>query len=593
MDIKSIHFYPERLNREKKHTPISKGSTKTIHYHLVDFLADIKYYSQLDKTKIAKIFDKATRIDKKYFSFSNNNLLGEYTCSLLISINQALKYYGSSNDDKFCAYIRTKVFKSNYMSILSEECYDFHKEVNYIDFYQNDYDRIVSSSAFRRLQDKAQVFSLESFDYVRTRLTHSNEVSSTSEIIANKILYNYFFANYYDASIMRRMSEFVNICKCSSLLHDIGNPPFGHYGESIIRNYFKDLFDGKLSLQISEHVSKRIGTDKRNVCDIITNQQMRNDFTYFDGNAQAFRIITKLQPYRNKISLNLTASVLRSIIKYPCNSVNQIETGKFGYFYSEEDIINFLRKKANYNDGKMYLPALIMEVSDDISYNISDFEDSIKKGLISYEDLINADISGENACVKKFLKTFDKYYQENKKDFKNPFEVTLSSLIKQLKLKLISEISYILFKEQNILSYLDRKNNNKHLFKDAPSYSICKFIKDKLIKPKVYVSKLISECELEADTILTYLLDEFTKAVLYVDFESDSTSSASCNENVEKYKKIINLISSHIIKSYIDVQAKLSTPEEKLYYRLKIVVDYISGMTDSFAKYTFCKLTGK
>ena len=594
MDIGLVDLFNERYIDEKNAKKIVNDINK-LHYYLVKFFLDVKMLDSGTNEQIDKVYDEALEIDNCFFTHASDAKLGPNTCQYLNDIHVNLAYY-CGDKRKFCAYVRTRIFKPDYLAIITPEYYAFKKAIMFITPYQNDFERIVSCPSTRRLQDKAQVFSLEAFDFVRTRLTHSNEVSAVAEQLLQKMFYDQSLtALNTNAYKMSKLEDLATICRCASLLHDIGNPPFGHYGESIIRTFYKKVFYPE-KFKISESVSKRIGANSLNVDNIITDPQMINDFTKFDGNAQAFRVINTLQPYRDKKSLNLTASVIRSIIKYPCKSSPSIEDGKFGYFYSEKDFISFLENKAGYQDGYVYLPALIMEVSDDICYNISDFEDSYKKGLITYEHISNLDTSHESKEVQDFFKKFEKYYKLNKGLYDDPLEVTLNSLSRALKNDLVCEAAYVLFDQSKLNMCLDRTKKNSHVLDYVPSYSICRFIKDKLIKPNVYKSRLISQCELEADTILSYLLTEFTNAVLLVDFEAGKNQNFKSEEllNIEKYKKIINLISKHIIDRYKEkANAKQTTPAEKLYYRLKIVVDYISGMTDSFAKYVFKTLTGQ
>lgn len=588
--IKNLYFYPVRfLDERRKKNWASK--VESLYRYSIDFARLIKFYVNSFNVNLSKeLYELALIIDKTNSSIKNKKNIGPVTIQFVNDISLSLAYCGN-DAAKFCSYVRTNIYKNDLVTSIGEELYSYLKSISFVFQYHNDYDRIVSSSSFRRLQDKAQVFSLESFDYVRTRLTHSNEVSAISEQLVTKVM--------YEAVLTREnLNQYISlgiVARCASLLHDIGNPPFGHYGEHIIRQYFSMLFSPASTLSISNAVTNRLSLSERQINKIIVNKQYINDFLYFDGNAQAFRIVNHLQQYRDKSSLNLTASVLRSIIKYPCNSINTLEVGKFGYFHSEEDIIEFLKSNADYQDKKIYYPALIMEVADDIAYNISDFEDSFKKGLITYEDLVNVDISRESKEVKQFISNYIKYYNKNKKCFDNPSEVTLKSLVQSLKISLISEAAYVLSIPSRIPFFLDRSVKNNHVLDYVPSYSICKFIKKQLIKEKVYTSKMISESELEADTIMTYLLDEFVKAILYIDFECKDMSiySSDTNLNIDKYKKIINLISPHLKKYYVNTIKNINNPEEKLYYRLKIAVDYVSGMTDSYAKHVYQMLLGK
>jgi dGTPase len=239
--------------------------------------------------------------------------------------------------------------------------------------YLRDWDRIVYSSAFRRLQDKTQVFPLAESDYVRTRLTHSLEVSSVGrslgtlagEIIAKR--------ESVDSSILQDCGSIV---ATACLAHDIGNPPFGHSGEDAIRNWFK--FAGRWCLDKIE-------------------PEHHEDFLNFEGNAQGFRVQTRLQNSTNQGGLQLTYAVLGAYTKYPrgsgsvgCNT-ELISEKKYGYFVGDAD--NF-QKVANGISLIEKRPgvyarhplAFLMEAADDICYRIVDLEDGHRVGRVSFQE---------------------------------------------------------------------------------------------------------------------------------------------------------------------------------------------------------------
>ena len=208
--------------------------------------------------------------------------------------------------------------------------------------FQRDFDRIVFSPAFRRLQDKTQVFPLPENDFVHTRLTHSLEVScvgrSLGGLVGEKILSR-------NKKLAQKFSSihFGEIVAAACLAHDIGNPPFGHSGEDAIAEYFRN-------------------NDGRKFEDEINDQKKWTDFTRFEGNAQGFRIITKLQNSNAKGGLKLTCATLGAFIKYPKESFlsekeNEVKGKKiykkFGFFQSEKELFkrncgrNRLRKQGN------------------------------------------------------------------------------------------------------------------------------------------------------------------------------------------------------------------------------------------------------
>jgi len=239
--------------------------------------------------------------------------------------------------------------------------------------YLRDWDRLVYSSAFRRLQDKTQVFPLSESDYVRTRLTHSIEVSSVGRSLG--MLCGEFIKEREPALTMAPQ-DFGSIVAAACLAHDIGNPPFGHSGEAAIQAWF------------AEHSADYLAG---------LTERERQDFLRFEGNAQGFRLVTRLQNAVDHGGFQLTYAVLGAFAKYPRPSdlpgvPGRISEKKFGYFAA--DAGNFERIAA----GIGLLPkaeggwarhplAFVMEAADDICYGIVDLEDGHRLGRVSFDDV--------------------------------------------------------------------------------------------------------------------------------------------------------------------------------------------------------------
>lgn len=196
--------------------------------------------------------------------------------------------------------------------------------------FEKDYHRIIGSASFRRLQDKTQVFPLDKSDFIRTRLTHSLEVSSLAKSLGQNIS-EHIMLNQMDAGFTYRTREDISdILQCAGLIRDIGNPPFGHFGEEAIREWF------------SKNLHK-LNYAGKPVTDLLSHQ-MLEDFYHFEGNAQALRLVSKLHFLVNENGMNLTYALLNSIIKYPVASTGikkdsgNIRTKKMGYFFSEQEL---------------------------------------------------------------------------------------------------------------------------------------------------------------------------------------------------------------------------------------------------------------
>lgn len=268
--------------------------------------------------------------------------------------------------------------------------------------FENDFDRVVFSSSFRRLRNKAQVFSLEPHDFVRTRLTHSIEVStigrSLGEGAAKGLVDKY--ADLRDLLIPRDLGTIV---ASACLLHDIGNPPFGHSGERAIGFWFEaNIADGK-RLKMRD-------------------KQEQADLTKFEGNAQALRTATRLQWTGQDFGMNLTVATLSTLIKYPSASGEVDSNGpkllrKFGFFKADQHIFARIRALSGLRGHLRNPLTYLMEAADDIGYATGDIEDVLKKGLVDYqtirEALGAAKRKESTECVKKFL---DEPYHSDLKD---------------------------------------------------------------------------------------------------------------------------------------------------------------------------------
>lgn len=216
--------------------------------------------------------------------------------------------------------------------------------------FEADYDRIVGSSSVRRLQDKAQVFPLQKNDFVRTRLTHSIEVSAIARSMAKTV----GMTLEKEGRFTREQTEkFMGMLQTAGLIHDLGNPPFGHYGETVIRNWYEEV----------------VLKEKKNRDSHYEVNQEDTDFLYFDGNVQNLRIVTKLQTLNDQYGANFTYGTLATIIKYPFSSQNSEHSKqKFGYFKSEENIIQQIWAKTGLKEGVRHPATFLLEAADDIVY---------------------------------------------------------------------------------------------------------------------------------------------------------------------------------------------------------------------------------
>ena len=245
--------------------------------------------------------------------------------------------------------------------------------------FEKDYHRIIGSASFRRLQDKTQVFPLDKSDFVRTRLTHSLEVSSLAKSLGQSVCREIRTRGLDGEMTAEAAADVCDVLLCAGLIHDLGNPPFGHFGETVIREWFASHLDAL--------------TYKGKPLSDWLDDAMRQDFLHFEGNAQALRLVSRLHFLVDEHGMNLTYALLNAIIKYPVPSTGidkksgDIKTKKMGYFTAEAGLYRDVAA-ATGADGVRHPLAFLVEAADDIAYKTADIEDAFVKGFISYHGLL-------------------------------------------------------------------------------------------------------------------------------------------------------------------------------------------------------------
>ena len=440
---------------------------------------------------------------------------------------------------------------------------------------ESDYYRIITSASFRRLQDKTQVFPLDNSDFVRTRLTHSLEVASIAKLIGKQVVAKISEKNLEKEKI--NVHNVVETLNCASLLHDIGNPPFGHFGESSIREWYRKNLS-------------RITYNGKAVTTIMTPQQCL-DFYNYEGNAQSLRIISKLHRLKGKHGMHLTSGVMDTIIKYPSNSIEKVHNDKkeekslfhkkVGYYYSETALFNKIKENTGTKGCRNPL-TYMLEAADDLAYTFADLEDGYKKGMYSYDQLLHAiEVSGDvkgKEILEKNLADAKKSRSEEDIDF-DPYRTAIFNWLTSKQLYSISCVS-----DAFIHHYEEIMNGSfvGELIECSSEGKLISTLK-KFAYKNVYLDKSILRVEIMGNEILTFFLKQFTDALLHYDSEVYEV-----NEIQSKY---IALLSSNYVENYHDETAKLND-EEKVYYRLLLAADYIAGMTDGFARTLYQEVRG-
>lgn len=441
--------------------------------------------------------------------------------------------------------------------------------------FEKDYHRIIGSASFRRLQDKTQVFPLDKSDFIRTRLTHSLEVSSLAKSLGQNISRK-IMQEIEDKSFLEAyQTDVCDILQCAGLLHDIGNPPFGHFGETVIREWFL----------------KNLG----NICyhgqslENLLSPQMKNDFYYFEGNTQALRLVTKLHYLVDEHGMNLTKGLLGAIIKYPVSSLEvnkksgNIKDKKMGYFYAERDIFEDLQKSLG-TAGARHPLAYVLEAADDIAYLTADIEDAFKKGCITFGQLVQ---ELEN-CGKG--ETEDGEYFLTIRALKERYEKALGRGIAQPESHAVQ--NWVVRVQAKLIAYATESFARNYrqimegvypheLLHGTPGEHLAWALGD-IAYRYAFVSQPILKLEIAAETMMNFLLGKLVDAVIYYD------TGERMNE---VQKKMMMLISSNY-KAIYGIYSKDKGEIERLYLRLLLVTDFLCGMTDSYAKSLYQELNG-
>lgn len=427
---------------------------------------------------------------------------------------------------------------------LESRVYDATEEIRTA--FQRDYDRIIFSSPFRRLQNKTQVFPLPGSIFVHNRLTHSLEVASVGRSLGNMVALG--LAQSGDETDPALLAEIGTIVSTACLAHDMGNPPFGHSGEQAISNFFRKGGGKGFLDQLPE--------------------EQRSDFTSFDGNANAFRLLTHTFNGRREGGFGLTYATLASVVKYPYESILAGEKHKFGFFQTEKQLFQKIATNLGLNEQSgtplrysRHPLVYLVEAADDICYQVIDLEDAHKLKIITSTD-------AEQLLLDFFDKVTDREIlsgiDENLHIVQDKNE-RISYLRAMVIGKLAKECARIFLDH---LEQIMQGDGIPSLVKmlQGTSRQAMETVK-KVSVSRIYKDPTVIQIEIAGYKILGTLLEEFTPAILDPD----------------------DLLSEKLL-SIIPQQYHLQS--ENLYDRLQTIVDFVSGMTDLYALDLYRKITG-
>lgn len=426
---------------------------------------------------------------------------------------------------------------------------------------ERDHDRILFSTPVRRMQDKTQVFPLEAHDSVRTRLTHSHEVANMARSIGTAIVYEYR-DNVSFPEAVNAQRNVPALLEAIGLAHDLGNPPFGHQGEAAIRSWMKAKekeLDGEFFGGL--------------------NEAEKSDFLKFEGNAQAFRLLTRLQIVNDDFGLNMTYAFLAALMKYPSSSDKTnddvLARKKFNFFQSEADIAKEVWSVTGLSEGVRHPLTFIMEACDDIAYSVVDIEDAAKKGLVNFDSLIGyLEHHGEgDPVVDAIVKKARQRHEEFRHDSLSAAELDDITL-QMWRVASIGEM-VVAATEAFVANYDPIMNGqfNSELMAVSRSVQLWKCLK-KFAKSHIYNHRQVLEVELKGHQTIHGLMDIFWAAI------QDRKEEADINS---KRPPLSNYVYSRISENYRRVAVSKTNKMPLRYRELQLMTDMISGMTDSFA----------
>ena len=426
--------------------------------------------------------------------------------------------------------------------------------------FGRDSHRIIESASFRRLQDKTQVFPLDRSDFIRTRLTHSLEVASIGKSLAQNVGES-IIRDGLDPEFTWDMKDALcDVMECAGLIHDIGNPPFGHFGEEAIREWFR------------KHLSELMYKGKPVLTYLA--EEEREDLLHFEGNAQGLRLLTKLHFPVSDGGMNLTAAVLASTIKYPHSSLEIDSSGsdaashKMGYMASEKEEFAAI-EAITHADGKRTPMTFLLEAADDIAYSTADIEDAFKKGFFSYDEFVSElSIRGvRKQEISELQKLHDMALMVHVRD---AGEYAIRRWLLSVQDYFISEVTVCFSRDYEKIMSGKRK---KELISDRTPRKLLEALQG-IAYDYAFTSMSIYKTEIAAQSMLSYLLENLVPATL----QYDAGEKPGLME--EKY---LSLISENYRQVY-DFTTRGKSDGQKVYNRILLATDSVSGMTDSHAR---------
>lgn len=412
--------------------------------------------------------------------------------------------------------------------------------------FKRDSDRLIFSAPFRRLQNKTQVFPLPGSVFVHNRLTHSLEVASVGKSLGDDVAH--LLKEKHPELIGTLFEEIGTIVQTACYAHDMGNPPFGHSGEKAIQSFFTEgngrSIEGKVSTRFWE------------------------DITHFEGNANAFRLLTHKFLGRREGGFVMTYTTLVSIVKYPFSSTKAGTHGKFGFFSSEEPVYRHIAddlgviKKQDDESGVVYARhplVYLMEAADDICYEIMDIEDAHKLKLLSFEETKDLLLGFFDLQTKRDI--LQRIKEDDLTDENEQVVYFRACAVGKLEAECVRAF---VENEDKILAGTFKGSLIEHIdYLPREAYKACSEVSMR----KIYRSKTVLDVELSGYKVMETLME--------------SLIGAAVEPNHFHSQQLIRRFSSQY-----DIQS------DNIETRIMAVLDYISGMTDIYALDIYQKING-
>ncbi|WP_324017497.1 dGTPase [Aeromonas hydrophila] len=427
---------------------------------------------------------------------------------------------------------------------------------------EQDRARIVQAAPVRRLQQKTQVFPLDVKASVRSRLTHSLEVQETGRQISRRVL-----ATLPAGSVCE--GAFINLVEMSCLLHDVGNPPFGHFGEQVMSQWLAQALDGLFAEALGSAPSSQWAT-------------LRQDLLVFDGNAQSLRLVHSLH------ELNLTLGQLAALCKYPQQPLHGGQhhgwASKRGIFFSEQPLYRALGQSLGLAPGCRHPLVYIMEAADDISYCIADLEDAVDRRILSLSELQQAlRLADDGAYMAGLLA-----------------EATASGrgffphFRQQLTRDLVELAAHTYVSEHRQI--LSGAYPQALLHGQAPAARVLDTLKQ-VARELVFMRPEVEALELEGYAALRGVLSTYACLLALPATQFERLLAGQGGSELFFARRLFHRLSARHLKAYRLAVAGRDPrfsdgAEQEWYFRVRLLLDYVSGMTDTYALEEFRLLSG-